>query len=29
MTFSGDKTGELQAQGRMSATGVIGFTAAA
>ncbi|WP_226622578.1 phage tail tube protein [Brucella anthropi] len=28
MTFSGDKTGELQAQGRMSATGVIGFTAA-
>ncbi|MEN5277311.1 phage tail tube protein [Brucella sp. TWI432] len=29
MTFSGDKTGELQAQGRMAASGVIGFTAAA
>lgn len=28
MTLSGDKTGELQAQGRMSATGEIGFTAA-
>lgn len=28
MTFSGDKTGELQAQGRMSASGKIGFTAA-
>ncbi|TPF75270.1 phage tail protein [Brucella gallinifaecis] len=29
MTFSGDKTGELQAQGRMAATGEIGFVAAA
>lgn len=29
MTFSGDKTGELQAQGRMAAFGTIGFTAAA
>lgn len=28
MTFSGDKTNEMQAQGRMSATGVVGFTAA-
>lgn len=28
LTFSGDKTNELQCQGRMSATGTVGFTAA-
>ncbi|MDM7851860.1 MULTISPECIES: phage tail tube protein [Pseudochrobactrum] len=26
LTFSGDKTNELQCQGRMSATGTVGFT---
>lgn len=28
LTFSGDKTNELQCQGRMSATGTVGFTPA-
>lgn len=28
LTFSGDKTNELQCQGRMSATGSVGFTPA-
>ncbi|WP_439273547.1 phage tail tube protein [Pseudochrobactrum sp. HB0163] len=28
LTFSGDKTNEMQCQGRMSATGTVAFTAA-